>query len=127
MVFSFHCAFLKPQFVTRASVLLDGVFARALVGGFFGCSALMLRLNASIRLTTFSADGFTGPACSGIFGYFLRMMVDLLFSPTGVRLCEVNSAPGFAHTDHACGIDLADEIAQYVETLCRAIKFPPSN
>jgi gamma-F420-2:alpha-L-glutamate ligase len=46
--------------------------------------------------------------------------VDLLFSSTGARLCEVNSAPGFSSTDEACGVDVADKIAEYIENLCLA-------
>jgi hypothetical protein len=53
--------------------LLAGLrFDRVVIGGLFGCSAPMLRRSTSIRLTTFSVDGFTVPVCGGSWPCFLR-------------------------------------------------------
>ena len=45
--------------------------AEAAAGRF---SAAMLRRSASIKLTTFSAEGFTAAGCAGRFACFLRRM-----------------------------------------------------
>jgi RimK family alpha-L-glutamate ligase len=42
--------------------------------------------------------------------------VDLLFGPDNtMRICEINSAPGFRGFETYCGVDVAGEIAHFVE------------
>jgi len=45
--------------------------------------------------------------------------VDLLDSPTGTVVCEVNPTPGFKQVESATGIDIASEIVRYAVELAK--------
>ena len=40
--------------------------------------------------------------------------IDILFDPTGYRVCEANSAPGFQGLEQACGISVPEAIFKAV-------------
>ena len=41
--------------------------------------------------------------------------IDLLFDKDGFKICEANSAPGFAGFEQFCKIDIAEEIVRYIK------------
>lgn len=43
--------------------------------------------------------------------------VDLLFDENGYKVCEVNSSPGFKGMEQATGMDVAEELIQYIQSV----------
>ena len=81
----------------------DGQFkANISIGG----SGEALELDSDLEWLSIQAAGVLGLDIAG---------VDLLFDREGYRICEVNAAPGFEGFEKATGINVPQQIYQYVQ------------
>lgn len=71
-----------------------------------GASVHQFKLTSQIEWLVLEAVNLTGLDVAG---------VDLLFGKDTVKICEINSSPGFDGLEEATGIDIASSILNYVK------------